>query len=94
MLSAAYDLHKIKIHDKSAEIIRQMVDLICFANLDVSVAKETQKARKGRGIVTGDRLMWTGPITGIEAKNRFDLENPIPFTWEALEQGINNFYDR
>ncbi len=93
MLSAAYDLHKIKIHDKSAEIIRQMVDLICFANLDVSLAKETQKARKGRGIISGDRLMWTQPTTGIEAKNRYDLENPIAFSWEALEQGVNKFYE-
>jgi AAA domain len=94
MLAAAYDLHKIKIHDKSAEIIRQMVDLICFANLDVSIVKESQKARKGRGVISEDRLMWTAPTTGIEAKNRYDLDNPIPFIWEALEQGITSFYDR
>lgn len=94
MLSAAYDLHKIKVHDKSAEIIRQMVDLIAFANLDVSVAKETQKARKGRGVVSGDRLLWTQPTTGIEAKNRYDLDSPIEFSWAALERGITEFYNR
>jgi|SRR5437868_704797 len=93
MLSAAYDLHKIKIHDKSAEIIRQMVDLICFANLDVSVDKETNKARKGRGIFSGDRLLWTGPISGVEAKNRYDMESPIEFSWEALQAGVDKFYD-
>ena len=94
MLSAAYDLHKIKIHDKSAEIIRQMVDLILFANLDVTLAKETTKARKGRGIISGDRLLWTAPTTGIEAKNRYNLENPMPFEWEALEKAVNDFYER
>jgi len=94
MQSAAYDMHRIKIHDKSAEIIRQMVDLICFANLDVSIIKESQKARKGRGIISEDRLMWTAPTTGIEAKNRYDLDNPMPFSWAALEKGVNDFYDR
>lgn len=93
MLSAAYDLHKIKIHDKSAEIIRQMVDLICFANLDVSLVKESQKARKGRGVISGDRLLWTQPTTGIEAKNRYDLDSPIPFEWKALQEGIDKFYE-
>ena len=94
MVSAAYDLHKIKVHDKSAEIIRQMVDLICFANLDVSVAKETQKARKGKAVISGDRLLWTQPANGLEAKNRYDLESPIEFSWQALEKGINDFYGR
>lgn len=92
MQSAAYDLHKIKIHDKSAEIIRQMVDLILFANLDVSVTKESAKARKGRALISGDRLLWTQPTTGIEAKNRFNLESPIEFSWQALEEGIAKFY--
>ena len=91
-LSAAYDQYKIKVHDKSADIIRQMVDLILFANLDVTVAKETPKARKGRGIVSGDRQLWTQPATGIEAKNRFNLESPISFEWEALATGIDKFY--
>jgi hypothetical protein len=91
-LSAAYDQYKIKVHDKSADIIRQMVDLILFANLDVTVAKETPKARKGRGIISGDRQLWTQPATGIEAKNRFNLESPISFEWEALATGIEKFY--
>ena len=94
MLSAAYDLHKIKIHDKSAEIIRQMVDLILFANLDVSVTKETPKARKGRSVMSGDRLLWTQPVSGVEAKNRYDLESPLEFSWAALSDGINKFYEQ
>jgi hypothetical protein len=94
MQGAAYDLHKIKIHDRSAEIIRQMVDLILFANLDLNVAKDTTKARKGRGITSGDRLLWTAPGTGYEAKNRYHLENPMPFEWEALAAAINDFYEK
>jgi AAA domain len=94
MLSAPYDEWEMKIQSKSAEIIRQMVDLIMFVNLETVIQKETPKARKGRGIVSGDRLLWTQPTTGFEAKNRYDLESPLEFSWAAVEEGVNKFYDR
>jgi AAA domain len=93
-LSTPYDRWVMKIHDKSAEIIRQMVDLILFVQLETTIQKDTPKARKGRGIVSGDRVLWTQPATGYEAKNRYDLESPLEFSWEALSEGINKFYDR
>jgi len=93
-LSTPYDRWVMKIHDKSAEIIRQMVDLILFVQLETTIQKDTPKARKGRGIVSGDRVLWTQPATGYEAKNRYDLESPLEFSWEALQEGINKFHDR
>jgi AAA domain len=93
-LAPSFDQYRIKIQDKSADIIRQMVDMILFVDLDVTVQKDSPKARKGRGIITGDRLLWTQPTTGIEAKNRYNLESPMEFSWGALEAGINKFYER
>jgi hypothetical protein len=93
-LAAGFDLWRIRLHDKSAEIIRQMVDLILFANLETTVQKDSPKARKGRGIASGDRQLWTQPATGFEAKNRFNLPSPMPFEWAALEEAINQFYER
>jgi hypothetical protein len=92
MLATAYDIHEMKIQQKSAELIRQSVDLILFARIATNVAKETPRARKGRGIVTGDREMYTQPTTGIESKNRFNLESPLEFSWAALSEGIEKFY--
>jgi hypothetical protein len=94
MLATAYDIHEMKIQQKSAELIRQSVDLILFARIATTVAKDSPKARKGRGLVTGDREMYTQPTTGLESKNRFNLESPMEFSFEALQNGINNFYDR
>ena len=59
-----------------------------------TVTKETQKARKGRALISGDREMYTQPTTGLESKNRFDLESPIEFSWEALTEGIEKFYSK
>lgn len=91
-LSGVYDCWELKLHAKAAEVIRQMVDTILFAQMEISIQKDTPKARKGRGILSDDRVLWTSPGTGYEAKNRFNLPNPLPFQWEALQTAINTFY--
>jgi AAA domain len=91
-LSAPYDVHQIRLQEKSAAIVYQAVDTVLFAQLDTTIQKDSPKARKGRGIVSGDRLLWTEPGTGYIAKNRFGLPPQLPFEWAALENGINDFY--
>lgn len=93
-IGTPYDSHEIKVHAKSAEIIKQMVDMILFVQIEMTIQKDTPKARKGRGIVGEDRIMRTAPGTGYEAKNRYQLENPMEFSWAALMDGINKFYNR
>ena len=92
MLATAYDIHEPKIQAKSIELIRQSVDLIMFACIQTSVVKDGPKARKGRGIIGEDREMFTQPTTGIESKNRFNLESPMEFNWTALQAGIDAFH--
>lgn len=93
MLGTSYDVHELKIQQKSVELIRQSVDLILFVRLATTVAKDTPKAKKGRGVISGDRELYTQPTTGIESKNRFNLESPMEFSWGALQAGIDKFYD-
>jgi hypothetical protein len=92
-LGTPYDTHEIKVHAKSAEIIKQMVDMLLFVQIETTIAKDSPKAKKGRGIVSEDRIMRTAPGTGYEAKNRYQLDNPMEFSWEALQAGINKFYN-
>jgi hypothetical protein len=92
-LGTAYDCHEIKVHPKSAEIIKQMVDMLLFVQLEMTLQKDTPKAKRGRSIVSEDRLMRTAPGTGYEAKNRYELPNPLEFSWVALQEGIAKFYN-
>lgn len=94
MLATAYDIHEPKIQAKSIELIRQSVDLIMFARIQTSVIKDGPKARKGRGLIGDDREMFTQPTTGIECKNRFNLESPMEFNWATLQSGIDAFYNK
>jgi hypothetical protein len=93
MLGTPYDQWKMRVADKSQDVIKQSVDLLLFVNLVHTISKDTPRARKGRAIVNDDRQMWTGPTTGIEAKNRFGLPLEMPFTWSALATAIKEFYN-
>jgi hypothetical protein len=93
-LGTPYDQWKMRLPDKSQDVIKQAVDLIMFVNLARTIDKESPKSRRGRAIVSDDRELWTSPTTGIECKNRFSLSSPMEFSWEALEKGINDFYDK
>jgi AAA domain len=92
MMATSYDVFELKIQQKSVELIRQAVDLILFARMATTVAKDSPKAKKGRGLISGDREMYTQPTTGLESKNRYNLESPMEFSWAALEAGIDKFY--
>ena len=93
-LSAPYDQWKIRLNEKSAEILFQMVDLVLFANVAKTLDKENARSRKGRALISEDRELWTQPSTGVEAKNRFNLPNPMPFEWAALQKAVNDYYDK
>jgi hypothetical protein len=94
LLSVPYDRWTLKLQEKSAELIRQMCDLIMFVNIETAIEKDTPKARKGRGIVTDDRLLWTAPTTGFEAKNRYNLDSPLEFKWSVLQEGVDRYYNQ
>jgi hypothetical protein len=81
------------LQERSSSILYQAVDTILFVNLDTTIQKDSPKSKKGKALVSGDRLMWTEPGTGYIAKNRFNLPNPMLFEWIALEKGLEDFYN-
>jgi len=91
-LTAPYDVWKIKLHDKSADVLREMVDNILFASMDIELQKNRPADRKGKGVMSGERIIRTTPATGYEAKNRFNLPDSMPLEWQALEDAVREFY--
>ena len=92
IVGTPYDAYEMKLQTKSVEIVRQMVDLILFAKMEVVVNKDTPKARKGRGIVTEDRTIYCNPVTGVEAKNRFNMPDTIDFSYAAIAKCLEDFW--
>ena len=93
-LSTSYDVYDLKLHPKAVDVVQQKVDCILFGKMEISVTKDSPKARKGRAINTGDRLLYCQPQTGIMAKNRYEMPDTIEFSYEAIEKCLNDFWSK
>jgi hypothetical protein len=92
-LSAPYDSFELKLDKKASELIYQFVDAMLFVKIETTLSKENPRSKKGRAIIGNDRIMITEPTTGVVAKNRWQLEAEMPFSWDALTKGMTDFYD-
>jgi hypothetical protein len=86
-----FDQWGLRLPKLTSDLVKQYVDGLFFAQLQRTLDKEA-KAKKGRAIVGEDRELWTAPVTGVDAKNRFSLPNPMPFRWDALQSALTEYY--
>ena len=83
-----YDRYQIKIHHKAAGKLQEWADAVLFATYKVYVNKDTAKAQKGKGIGSGERILYTEERPAFKAKNRYSMPFEIPFTWESIVNNI------
>lgn len=93
-LSTGYDVYDLKLQTKAADVVQQKVDCILFGKMEINVVKDNPKAKKGRGVNTGDRLLYCQPASGVMAKNRYDMPDTIEFSYEAIEKCLNDFWNK
>ena len=77
--NAAYDRYQLKLHEKSAAVLREFVDCVLFMNYEV-FTKVDDRTKKTRAFGEGVRVMHTERRPAYDAKNRFGLPEQIPFT--------------
>ena len=79
-----YDAWAIKLNAKAAGLIREWVDVVGFAELDVAVIEGKDKGDRAKGISTGKRVLRTQPAAGYDAKTRFTLPERVPLDWASF----------
>jgi hypothetical protein len=79
----SYDRYQVKLNAKAADIWREAVDCVFFANYEVNFSKE-KGARKAKAFGDGRRIMFTERRPAFDAKNRFDLPFQMDLSWEAF----------
>jgi hypothetical protein len=94
IIGTPYDTYEMKLQTKSVEIVRQMVDLILFGKMEVVINKDTPRAKKGRGVVTDDRLLYCNPTTGVECKNRMNFPDTMEFSYAAIAKHMDEFWSK
>jgi hypothetical protein len=80
-----FDRYRMKLHEKSADLLREWVDAILFARHEVMTV---ERKGKMRGVSSGARVMHTQWTAAYDAKNRFDLPETMSLDWEEFEAGV------
>tara|TARA_R110002126_G_scaffold37059_1_gene112253 strand:+ start:144 stop:872 length:729 start_codon:yes stop_codon:yes gene_type:complete len=86
-----YDRYQPKLQERSGAVIREWADAVLFANYKTVVKKDDVGFNKtsNRGISTGERLLYTNERPAYMAKNRYNLPDVIPMTWDDFEANIS-----
>jgi len=75
-----YDSFVIKLNEKVAGLIREWVDVVALAEIEV-VATKLSKNESVKGSATGRRLLRTTPSAAFDSKTRFALPDRLDLNW-------------
>lgn len=85
----AYDRWSLKLNERNvAPLVKEWADMVLFVNYktDVVTVKEgSQKSTKAKG---GKRVMYTTHHPCWDAKNRFGLDDVLPFEYDAIKHVV------
>jgi hypothetical protein len=82
-MSEGYTRYEIDLHAKASYLIRKNVKAIVFANYKTLV-------KDGKGLDTGERVIFTERRPGHDAKNRYSLPYEIMFSWNDYQDAKAN----
>jgi hypothetical protein len=80
-----FDRYRMKLHEKSADLLREWVDAILFARHEVTTYTDKNKVR---GRSNGHRVIHTQWTAAYDAKNRFSLPETLPLAWDEFEAAV------
>jgi hypothetical protein len=80
---STYERYQLKLHKKSAALLREWVDCVFFVNFETFTKKEGNNRVRAFG--DGARLIYTERRPGFDAKNRKALPPSIPLGWDEYE---------
>ena len=86
-----FDRYQPKLQERSNAVVREWVDAVLFANYRTIVKKDDVgfNQTNNRGISTGERLLFTSERPAYMAKNRYNMPESIPLSWDAFAEAIS-----
>jgi len=86
-----YDRYQPKLQERSNAVVREWADAVLFANYKTIVKKDDVgfNQTNNRGISTGERLLFTSERPAYMAKNRYNMPESIPLSWDAFAEAIS-----
>jgi hypothetical protein len=78
-----YDRFRLKLHDKSAALIKEWASAVLFVNYKTYTH---EKDGKVRALGDGSRVVYTEHRPAWDAKNRYGLPYEMPLAWAEFER--------
>lgn len=82
----AFDRYQLKLHEKAGAKWKEWADAVLFARHELSVV--TDKNKRQRASSSGARVIYTTWNHAFDAKNRFDLPDLLPLSWDEFEEAV------
>ena len=80
-----YDRFELKLNAKAGGLIKEWTDCNLFANHETYAV---EKKGRTRGVSSGARVIHTQRRAAWDAKNRHDLPEQLPLSWEDFAEAI------
>lgn len=82
----AYDRYELKLEKKTAPMVKEWADMVLFANYKTTIITDSKTdSKKATG---GQRMMYTTHRPAWDAKNRLELPDELPFSYESIAQAF------
>lgn len=96
LTQTSYDVYEMKLHKNGKgygayTVFAEWVSIIAFANFEVFTVTG-KKDGKDYAIGEGERRMFLTPKPAYDAKNRFNLPDEMPLSFEGLKKLVDNFF--
>lgn len=86
-----YDKYMLRLHDRASEHLKQWADIVLFATKKMVVSTSDGKTiARPLGRDGGERIMRCIDSPTCDAKNRYNLPEELPLSYEELAKAINN----
>lgn len=79
--------YEMKLNGQAAALWKEWPDCVLFANHEI-LSTETEDKRVV-GVSSGRRIMRTMHTAAWDAKNRYNLPDPLPLSWAEFEKAVN-----
>lgn len=80
-----FERYQLSMNESAAGLLKQWVDAVLFTKHE-AFTKHDDKAKRTRGISTGARVIRTQWTAAYDAKNRYNLPEELPLSWQAFTE--------
>lgn len=82
-----FDRYELKLHAKAAGLLKEWSDAVLFADYE-TMSRKDAKTKRIRGVSTGARYLYTQRTAAYDAKNRFNFQDVMAFSYPDIETAM------